>query len=100
MRSEREPAECPHPSIFIQEEMETRGWDRWTLARHMGGDYRLRRLEIDLYFEVGPDEPNMRLGRTGKDIARVFDVSPEFLHNLEAAWLKSQGIPPAGRGDA
>jgi hypothetical protein len=84
--------EIPHPSVFIQEEMAARGWDRWALARQMGGDYRSNRLEIDLYFEVGPDKTNMRLGKTGEDIARAFDVSPEFLRNMEAAWLRSRGV--------
>ena len=73
----------------MREEMEARGWDRWTLARHMGGDYLMTRLQIDLYFEVGPDKPNMRLGKTGEDFARAFDVSAEFFRNLEAAWLRS-----------
>jgi plasmid maintenance system antidote protein VapI len=82
--------DVPHPSVFIQEEMDERGWSRRELARRMGGDYRMKRLEIDLYFEVGPDKTNMRLGRTGEDMARAFDVSPEFLRNLEAAWLKSR----------
>jgi hypothetical protein len=78
----------PHPSEFIAEEMEARGWDRWELARRMGGDYRMRRLEIDLYFEVGPGERNLRIG-DGEDFARAFGVSAEFFRNLEAAWLKS-----------
>lgn len=92
MTHERVPAEVFHPSVFILEEMEARGWDRWELARRMGGDYRARRLEIDLYFEVGPDETNMRLGPTGDNIARAFDVSPEFFRNLEAAWLRAMGV--------
>ena len=86
--------EVPHPSFFIQEEMEARGWDRWDLARRMGGDPQLRRMELDLYFGLGPEKTNMRLGETGDDIAAAFDVSREFLQNMEAAWLRSQGIKP------
>jgi hypothetical protein len=81
-----------HPSVFIQEEMDARGWDRWELARRMGGDYRMKRLVIDLYFEVGPEKTNMRLGKTGENFAKAFDVSPEFFRNMEAAWLAAQGV--------
>lgn len=85
----RAPAEVFHPSIFIQEEMDARGWDRCELARRMGGDYRQRRLEIDLYFEVGPAEPNLLIG-DAEDLARAFGVSAEFFRNLEAAWRRQQ----------
>jgi plasmid maintenance system antidote protein VapI len=76
-----------HPSIFIQEEMRARGWSRSELARRMGGDHRFNRLCIDLYFLVGPDEPNLRIGN-GENFARAFGVPAEFFRNLETAWLK------------
>jgi plasmid maintenance system antidote protein VapI len=79
----------PHPSVFIQEEMDARGWDRWEVARRMGGDYRRNRLIIDLYFEIGPEKPNMRIG-DGEDFARAFDVSAEYFLNMEKAWLEQR----------
>ena len=84
--------DVPHPSVFIQEEMDARGWDRWALAHRMGGDPRIKHLELDMYFEVGPEKTTMRMGPTGDDIARAFDVSPEFFRNMERAWLASQGV--------
>lgn len=81
------PAECWHPSVFIAEEMEARGWDRDDLARLMGGDFGISRLSIDLYFEVGPRERDLLIG-DGQDFGRAFGVSPEFFLNLETAWRK------------
>ena len=85
----------PHPSVFIQEEMDARNWDRWALARRMGGDSGLNRLCLDLYFEVGPEKTNMRLGDTADKLAVAFGMSAEFFRNLEALWLrKEDGGPP------
>lgn len=86
--------DIPHPSVFIQEELDGRGWDRWELARRMGGDYLTRLLEIDLYFEAGPEKTNMRLGKTAENLAVAFDVSAEFFRNMEIVWLRSKGIQP------
>lgn len=84
----RTTAEAFHPSEFIREEMDARGWDRWMLAHRMGGDTARNRLVIDLYFEVGPDKTNMRLGEeTARQLGEAFDVSPQFFLNLETAWL-------------
>ncbi len=88
----RIPAEVCHPSVFIQEEMDARGWDRNHLARRMGNDWAVNRLSLDLYFEVGPNEPGLRMG-DGEDFARAFGVSAEFFVNLEMAWLRGQGVP-------
>ena len=87
--TERRPAEAFHPSVFICEEMEARGWDRWDLAHRMGGDPATNRLSIDLYLEVGPREPNLLIG-DGEDFARAFGTSAEFWRNLETAWRGSK----------
>lgn len=81
----------PHPSEFIAEEMAARGWSRDRLAIEMGGDAAINRLTLDLYFDLGPDKTNMRLGRSADDLARAFGVSPDFFRNLEKAWLKDRG---------
>jgi hypothetical protein len=86
------PAEVFHPSVFIREEMRARRWSRATLARHMPGDYIVNRLAIDLYLEIGPREPNLRLDP--EYFAGAFGVAPEFFRNLEAAWLAGQGAAP------
>jgi plasmid maintenance system antidote protein VapI len=79
--------EPPHPSAFIREEMNARGWTRWQLARRMGGDYIINLLCIDLYFEVGPATTNMRFGDMADSFALAFDVSPDYFRNLETLWL-------------
>ena len=84
--SERTPAECWHPSVFIQEEMHARGWDRDELARRMG-DFVTSRIALDFYFGLGPTEPNLRIG-DGEGFALAFGVSAKFFLSLEDAWLK------------
>jgi plasmid maintenance system antidote protein VapI len=35
----------------------------------------------------------MRIGRrTADDLARAFDIDPEFFINLEVIWLNAQGV--------
>ncbi|MHC5536846.1 hypothetical protein ACYOEI_01070 [Singulisphaera rosea] len=85
----RSPAEVFHPSVFIKDELEARGWTLDMLAMRMGPEFGINRLSLDLYIEVGPTEPGMRIGDLSAEaLGRAFDVSPEFFLNLEAAWLK------------
>ena len=79
-----------HPSVFIQDEMDARDWDRTALAFTIAGDPRLNMLALDFYFDVGPDEPDLRIGTMAGDIAKAFDVSEGMLLNLESAWLAAQ----------
>lgn len=86
--AERVPAEVWHPSVFMQEEMEARGWDRDDLASAMAcPDWGITRLSLDFYFDVGPNEPDMLMG-DAEDFARAFGTSASFWLNLEAAWRK------------
>ena len=76
-----------HPSVFIQYELAARGWTRSDLAVRMGGDAKLNRLTIDMYFDVGPNEPNLLLGEeTARQLSRAFGVSAAFFLRLHAAW--------------
>lgn len=104
--------QVPHPSVFILEEMDARGWDRdilaWcmvlgtgerdeALARIGTGDtydqqgraWQRTRLALDLYFEIGADHPNMRLGEMAAQFSRAFGASEELFVNLETRWLQS-----------
>ena len=82
-----------HPSVFILEEMQARGWTRDDLAKAMmasnDDSWMLHRASIDLYCEAGPQRPEMRMGVEGaRDLSRAFGVSKDYFLNLEAAWLR------------
>ena len=76
-----------HPSVFILDELDERGWTRDELAVRMGGESAINRLTLDMYFEVGPTEPSLLLGEeTARQLGRAFGVSPQFFLRLHAAW--------------
>lgn len=78
-----------HPSEFIREEMEARGWSMDMLAMRMSPEFGITRLSLDMYFAIGPTEPNLRIGeKSARGLARAFGVSPDYFLNIEAAWLK------------
>ncbi len=77
-----------HPSSFMQEELDARGWSRDRLAVEMGGDAGLNRIAIDMYFELGPSHSDLRLGSDeAAGFARAFGTSEELWTNLERSWL-------------
>jgi hypothetical protein len=82
-----------HPSVFIQEEMDARGWDRDDLASAMmaadDDNWQVHRLAIDLYLEVGPRERHMVLGSGAAHYARAFGTSVDLWLNLERAWQQA-----------
>ena len=88
--SEKFPFTPFHPSRFIQDELDARGWTRADLANRMGMESCVRNLLVlDMYFEVGPTHTNCRLGeKTDAQITAAFDLSPGFLMRLEEAWLR------------
>lgn len=89
--------DTPHPTQLIEDELIARGWTADQLAIEMAGgegeEAGKQRLVLDLYFEIGPDDTNMRLGEeTTLALSRAFSVNPQFLRNLELAWLQSKGV--------
>jgi len=83
----------PHPSEYIAEELEARGWSRSDLAERMNHSYA--QTVLDIYFLIGPTKTNCRIGiRTAEALARAFDVSPEYFIALERDWLQSKGVEP------
>ena len=86
----RIPAEAIHPSVFIQEELDARGWTTRDLAMRMCGttarDVAIEQLALDLYLAVGPQQTGMRIGST-LGLAHAFGTTPEYWRNLERAWL-------------
>jgi hypothetical protein len=43
MAAEPIPSEVPHPSFYLKEEMEARGWSIADAAQRMPGDYGISR---------------------------------------------------------
>lgn len=88
-----ERIEVPHPSEFITEELEARGWSRDDLCTAMCGgthdpdNWGITRLALDMYLEIGWMEPDMRMGDCATQMAHAFGVHPDFFVNLERAWL-------------
>lgn len=86
--SRRKPAIAFHPSVFIKDELEARGWTLDMLAMRMGPEFGIHRLALDFYLELGPSEPTIRIGKESAEaFGRAFGVSPQFFLNLERAWL-------------
>ena len=69
--------------------MTERGWKSSDVARRMGGkdEYAINLFAFEMALCAGDhlrvDDPVF------DDIARAFDVTPEFLRNLHAGWLKN-----------
>jgi plasmid maintenance system antidote protein VapI len=93
-----DPSRCLHPSTFIQEELDTRGWNRARLAFAMGDDPAINLFVLDMYFDLGPERSRLRLGEfTAKQLGRAFGTSWQLWLGLETAWLRdSDGSGEAG----
>lgn len=91
----RWPAEAAHPSEFILDEMQERGWNTYRMAKAMGDDeWRENYLALDMYFAVGPRTPNLRIGPVmAQQIGDAFSTSAEYWLNLEAQWLAERATP-------
>jgi len=84
----RLPAEVFHPSEFILDELDARGWDINTLAQKMSGDYSVNYIALEFYLTIGKDNSLLRMGEDViKDLASIFDVSEDYFRNLEKAWV-------------
>lgn len=81
-------AEGFHPSEFILEELDARGWDINTLAQKMSGDYSVNYVALEFYLTIGKDNVGLRMGADViRDLASIFDVSEDYFRNLEKAWV-------------
>ena len=86
----RQLAEVFHPSVFIKEEMEERGYSLRDVVFRMKryeseADWTIQQLAVEMYMEVGPTDRNIILGDMADGFAAAFGVSPELFQNLEAA---------------
>lgn len=84
------PAECFHPSEFVKEELEARGWTLDDLAMRMAtSEWGLIRLTLDMFMLVSPDDANMRIGEDmDRQLCAAFGVSQGFFLRLETQWLE------------
>lgn len=78
--------DCPHPSVFIREEREARGWSEVALAVRMGGDEtQTNLLALKMYEDIGPTTKGLRIGElTAQQLGKAFSVSPQFFLALES----------------
>ena len=81
-----------HPSEFIQDELDARGWDRDELAIRMGGNFAETRAGLEFYMEIGATTPQMFMGEdTARQLANAFGTSYRLWLNLERAWRSAPG---------
>lgn len=72
---------------YLAEEMVARQWKATDVATRMHGDYGRNIIVLNLVLAVQDDK--MILDRDLlQNIARAFDVSPEFFSNLHETWLR------------
>lgn len=92
--SERIVAEAWPLAFYLAEEMDARGWTTLDVATRMGGkDIGRDVLIVGLLLAVHRD--GLLFGDdVFAGLARAFDLSEEFLRNLDAAWRKA---PPETR---
>ena len=88
------PAEVFHTSVFIQEELDERGWSLRDLVFRMRRydsekDWAINLLAIEMFMCV--HEKNILLDQQMADeLGLAFDVNPQFFLNLHESWRKEQ----------
>lgn len=89
---ERKPVEAFHIVEYIREEMTCRGWDIDDLAARMTMyDLAINKAGLEFLFADAAEggTGSLRIGDDGaKRLGYAFGVDPQFLLNLEAAWVK------------
>lgn len=82
-----------HPSIYIKDELQERGWTLQDLVfrmrRYEGTkDWALNMLAMEMYMAV--KEPNIIIDqRMATELGTAFGVSPELWLNLDRLWHES-----------
>ena len=85
----RTPADVFHPSEFIRDEMEARGWTLEILTSQMGSWWFATRRRLRLYLAEGPNNPKLRLSADeAAAIDRAFGCSVGFVSGLQRSWLE------------
>lgn len=86
--SDRIPAEVFPLAEHLCDEMQSRGWTTEDVAARMSDrrQYSERLLCIDLLMVACNDDRIRTSDETLNELAAVFDVSVEYLRNLDATW--------------
>ena len=91
MDADRIPAEVFHPSVFIREEMNERGYSLKDVVFRMRryeseSDWATQCLAVEKYMVCGPLDKNIVLGPMAEEFAAAFGVNSELFTNLEKSW--------------
>ena len=86
---------CRHPTSFIDDELDARGWTLETLALQIatatGEDLAKPGMILLAYWDIGPKSSKMRMGDwLASALSQAFGITAQYFLNLEAAWLKDQ----------
>ena len=91
MTTKRVLAEVSHPSVYLAEEMEARGWSVRDAAGRMSGDFGRNALALAMYLACGCHAKHARAVRIGEHAAKrlgeAFNVEAQFFLNLERTFL-------------
>lgn len=88
------PAQVWHPSTFIQEELDARGWTLRDLVFRMRRyesekDWAINMLAFEMYMTV--QEKYVMLGQSmANDLGTAFGVDPQMFLNLDELWRREQ----------
>ncbi len=96
MDADRIPAEVFHPSVFIREEMNERGYSLKDVVFRMRryeseSDWATQCLAVEKYMVCGPLDKNIVLGPMAEEFAAAFGVNSELFTNLEKSWRGNNG---------
>lgn len=73
-----------HPSEYLADELQARGWTTRDCAQRMGGDPAVDELALDLLMTC---DPRLRIDeKTATGLARAFGTSAETWRKLKAAY--------------
>lgn len=85
-------AEQFHPSEYIAEELQARGWSVRDLAERMGGDVDVNHCALEIYFAVA-QKPELAVGchleGMADQLGTALGTGPEIWRNLERSYIAS-----------
>lgn len=83
--------------VFIQDELDARGWSISDIAFRMGGDYNVTKLAIEMTIALADDATIFLGGAMAEQLARAFGTSASLWIRLDEqfrAWRYANPPPP------